>query len=109
MTFFSKKLTELMNRHDVSDQKLADDLGISRTTVLRWRNGERSPKLNKIPEIAEYFSTTPEELIGESKEPSINNLNDKQILIASHIDEDVTNEDMDDILRYIELIKKSKK
>ncbi|MDT2011221.1 helix-turn-helix transcriptional regulator [Carnobacterium divergens] len=109
MSFFANKLTELMKSHDVSDQKLADDLNISRTTVLRWRKGERSPKLNKISEIAKYFSITPEELIGESSKKSKENLSPNQILVASHIDDDVTEEEMNDILRYIELIKNATK
>lgn len=47
MSVFSDKLSELMDKRGVSDAKLADDLNVNRTTVLRWRSGERNPKLPK--------------------------------------------------------------
>ncbi|MEG0471827.1 MAG: XRE family transcriptional regulator [Solibacillus sp.] len=59
MSVFSEKLTELMAMRDINDTKLAEDLKVSRTTVLRWRSGERNPKLPKVKEIAEYFNVSP--------------------------------------------------
>lgn len=65
MSIFSDKLTELMEQQKISDTKLADDLKVSRTTVLRWRTGERSPKLPKVKEIAKYFNISPREFVEE--------------------------------------------
>ncbi|MED0689926.1 LexA family transcriptional regulator [Bacillus licheniformis] len=59
MSVFSDKLSELMNRQKIGDTKLAEDLNVSRTTVLRWRTGERTPKLPKMKEVAEYFNVSP--------------------------------------------------
>lgn len=63
MSVFSERLTELMDAQKLSDTKLAEDLNVSRTTVLRWRTGERSPKLPKIKEIADYFGVSPTEFV----------------------------------------------
>lgn len=63
MSIFSKKLSELMEQQKLSDTKLAEDLNVSRTTVLRWRTGERSPKLPKLREIADYFNISPTEFV----------------------------------------------
>lgn len=59
MSVFSEKLTELMDMKDINDAELAQDLKVSRTTVLRWRTGERNPKLPKVKEIADYFNVSP--------------------------------------------------
>lgn len=63
MSVFSKRLTELMEEQKLSDTKLSEDLNVSRTTVLRWRTGERSPKLPKLNEIANYFNVSPKEFV----------------------------------------------
>lgn len=63
MSVFSDKLTELMDQQKIGDTKLAEDLKVSRTTVLRWRTGERSPKLPKLKEIAAYFNISPKEFV----------------------------------------------
>ncbi len=63
MSYFSQILAELMNKFDINDQKLADDLGVDRSTVSRWRKGERSPKLDALPKIANYFSVSPRDFV----------------------------------------------
>lgn len=66
MSVFSDKLSELMDKRGVSDAKLADDLNVNRTTVLRWRSGERNPKLPKMKEIADYFGVSPKVFVENS-------------------------------------------
>ncbi|MBC2368135.1 helix-turn-helix transcriptional regulator [Listeria booriae] len=131
MNYFAKRLSELMDKNHTTDSELADKLEVSRTTVLRWRTGERSPKLSKISSIAEYFNvpptyflyqepiiTTVEESQKSQKNRSvpstdempfvdkITNLSIPQITIASHVDPDATEEDMEEILAFIEMKKK---
>ncbi|MET1374834.1 helix-turn-helix transcriptional regulator, partial [Staphylococcus aureus] len=52
MSSFSSNLERLMNKRDMSDSELAELVDVNRTTVTRWRKGIRSPKLDKLPEIA---------------------------------------------------------
>lgn len=59
MEYFAKRLSELMDKRNMSDDELADKLNVSRTTILRWRKGERSPKMSKIPDIAKEFGVHP--------------------------------------------------
>lgn len=56
---------------DMSDDKLAEAVNVNRTTVSRWRSGERSPKLEKLPEIASIFNVNPQVFIGENDSLSI--------------------------------------
>ncbi|MCE5737770.1 helix-turn-helix transcriptional regulator [Staphylococcus pseudintermedius] len=66
MTSFSSNLERLMNKRDMSDSDLATLVDVNRTTVTRWRKGIRSPKLDKLPEIANVFGVEPLDLISES-------------------------------------------
>lgn len=86
------------------------------------RGNEVKPSPETLKTLSEVYNTDYNYLMKlagylESEEPpkKINDLNELDSkdnnlkLIASHIDDDVTEEDMEDILKYIELIKKSKK
>lgn len=59
MSIFSSKLSELMDQQKINDAQLAEKLNVSRTTIVRWRSGERSPKLGKMKEIADFFGVSP--------------------------------------------------
>lgn len=65
MNTFNEVLKELMDKFDMSDSHLAELVGVNRSTVVRWRNGIRSPKLEKIPEIASVFEVDPKVFIGK--------------------------------------------
>lgn len=65
MSIFSDKLSYLMKQNDMSDETLADLIGVNRTTISRWRTGERSPKMEKLPEIATIFNVDPRIFVGE--------------------------------------------
>ncbi|WP_449126003.1 helix-turn-helix domain-containing protein [Staphylococcus chromogenes] len=71
MSSFSSNLERLMNKRDMSDSELAELVDVNRTTVTRWRKGIRSPKLDKLPEIANVFGVKPLDLIHEMDDPKI--------------------------------------
>lgn len=56
-----KKLRTLKN---VTQEELADHLGISYQAVSRWEKGQCYPDIELIPEIANYFETGLDELMG---------------------------------------------
>ena len=78
MSIFSERLAELMEQQKINDTKLAEDLSVSRTTVLRWRTGERSPKLPKLKEIANYFNVSPKEFVEDELLDSERSLSQRQ-------------------------------
>ncbi|OEL06865.1 hypothetical protein AST13_02170 [Staphylococcus xylosus] len=71
MTSFPENLSYLMDKHDINDSKLAELVDVNRTTVTRWRKGVRSPKIEKLPEIAEVFNVEPLDLIKENNDSEI--------------------------------------
>ena len=50
---FDKALREWRRRRKISQQELADLLGVTRNTVINWEAGKSSPDLEKIPAICE--------------------------------------------------------
>lgn len=71
MTSFSSNLERLMNKRDMSDSDLANLVDVNRTTVTRWRKGIRSPKLDKLPEIANIFGVEPLDLVSENNKNKV--------------------------------------
>lgn len=72
MSVFSDRLSKLMRKNDITDEELGSLVGVNRTTVTRWRTGERSPKMEKLPEISAVFNVDPRIFVGE--EPTANTL-----------------------------------
>ncbi|HFK0084903.1 TPA: helix-turn-helix domain-containing protein [Listeria monocytogenes] len=92
---FSKKLAELRKKKGYSQYKLAEELGFSRGQIANYEQGSREPDYQTLMKIAKYFNVSTDYLLcGES-----NKIIDT---IAAHIDPDATEEEMEEILAYIE-------
>lgn len=53
---FSSLFDLLCEESNKNNAEIAELLDVDRATIGRWRTGERSPKLSKIPEIAKLFN-----------------------------------------------------
>lgn len=56
MQTFGQKLAELRKSRKLSQQELADDLGISNMTVSRWEKEESLPDVATILTLSKYFN-----------------------------------------------------
>lgn len=59
------KLKELRKKHKMSQQDLADLVGIHRTAYLRMESGERLPKVDLAIKLAQVFNISVEEVFGK--------------------------------------------
>lgn len=50
----------------MTQQELADALGVRRLTVLRWESGECTPDVRTLRHLAEVLGTTVGALLGEA-------------------------------------------
>ena len=48
----------------MTQQELADRVGVSFQTVSRWETGAGEPELSLLPALAEYFQVTVDQLLG---------------------------------------------
>jgi transcriptional regulator with XRE-family HTH domain len=61
-TFDAVALVVLRQRRGLSQQKLADALGVSRQAVSDWERGCKHPEINKLPLLAEVLRCNMEDL-----------------------------------------------
>lgn len=58
-----EKIRLLRKKNDVTQDRLADHLGVTPQAVSRWESGVCYPDMNYLPAIADYFSVTMDELL----------------------------------------------
>lgn len=71
---FDENLRNLRKDKDFSQEYLAEKMNVSRQTISKWENGTAMPDLKKLTELAEFFDTSMDELLGTSA-PVYNSVN----------------------------------
>ncbi|MDE6385281.1 MAG: XRE family transcriptional regulator [Eubacterium sp.] len=61
---FSDNLKALRNERHITQQQLADALGLSRSTIGMYEKGEREPDFETSEAIADYFNVRLDDLVG---------------------------------------------
>ena len=61
---FSEKLTALRKQKGLSQEALAEQLGVSRQAISKWERNEAQPELSKLIALCELFGVSPNELLG---------------------------------------------
>ena len=114
MTMFStlEKIKELAQKQGISLQKVAEDLGYSINYLYTLK--EKTPKSDRLQEIADYFNVSTDYLLGRTDNPTIA----KDDTIAGYTSDDLrkmaenaktfdgkplTEEDIDAIQNIIEI------
>ena len=59
---FSSNLEKLLKERKVTQQMLADILGVSRITVTNYINGSKMPRIEKVIEISLVFEVVVDSL-----------------------------------------------
>ena len=74
MTFeIANRLYELRKKHNLSQEELAEKLGVSRQAVSKWERCEASPDTDNLIALAKIYDLTLDELIyGEKEEKNEN-------------------------------------
>ena len=52
------KILELRKKNNLSQEKLAEQVGVARQTISKWELGETSPNLKQSKKLSEIFPTT---------------------------------------------------
>lgn len=60
---FAKNLNSIMEGCDRTPSDIVNLLGVSKSTVSSWRNGEKMPRMDKIEALANYFGCLKSDLI----------------------------------------------
>lgn len=68
MESIGRRIAELRKKANMTQMELADHMGITFQSISNWERGNTMPDISKLPELAELFDVTIDELLGkESK------------------------------------------
>ena len=57
----------LRKRKDITQEELAEHLGISFQSISKWERGEGYPDITMLPDLADFFNTSIDELLGADR------------------------------------------
>ena len=63
-----KKISELRKEKGITQEELADKLGVSPQAVSKWEHDLSCPDIMSLPDIADIFGITIDELFGKTKQ-----------------------------------------
>lgn len=118
MTFyFGENLKRLRKEKDLTQETLAEFLGVSFQTVSKWERGETYPDITMLPIISRFFNVSVDNLLGVNKsleEQKINeylelydNMRLKDLTLTFNKFQKAVKEFPDDfriLIRYMELL-----
>lgn len=106
---FGERLKNILQDNDISQLKLAQELGYTQQAVNRWCNNITEPDNKTIVAIAKYLNISTDYLLGnDNNRPSENEeeLRElgtlKQLLIKNgymNSDEDLTKKELDNLMK----------
>ncbi len=68
---FGEIIRKYRRERDLTQDELAQDIGISSQSVSKWERGDGYPDIMLLPVIARYFGVTIDELLGNDKTDEI--------------------------------------
>ena len=63
---FSEKLKEIRKKEGISQEQLAERIGVTRQAITKWETGKGLPDVENMVIIAEIFKTTIDELLTDT-------------------------------------------
>ncbi|MBO4381258.1 MAG: helix-turn-helix transcriptional regulator, partial [Clostridia bacterium] len=71
------KIKQLRNKASLTQEQLADELGISAQSVSKWETGASMPDITLLPKIAERFGVSIDELFDLTVEQKLNRIDNR--------------------------------
>lgn len=58
-----KKIAELRKKNNLSQEELAEKVGVARQTISKWETGDTTPDINQVKVISKIFNISIDELV----------------------------------------------
>ena len=118
MSGFSNKLRELRRQRKMTQAQLAAELGISKSAVSMYEQGNREPELELLQRMADLFQVSVSAMLGR-EEPLLNgdpelteyleSLRDRpELRMLFSVTKNATKEDVEAAVKIIEALRGSK-
>lgn len=84
---FNEKLAQMRKNNNMSQEQLADRLGVSRQAISKWESGTSMPDMAKILELCKILNCSLEELIDDGINRNTHENNNQKVDINNYIKE----------------------
>ena len=82
----SDNLKRIRKEHNLSQEELAEKLGVSRQSVSKWESGTAFPEMDKVIQICKIFNVNMDDLMNQDIK-AINNTREAKSNINKVIDD----------------------
>lgn len=97
--------TKLCNQKGVSRSRAAADMGLSNSTVTKWKKTGATPSGETLAKIAAYFNVSVDDLIRQEKDPApAGKVTDEDIKFALFEGAPVTDAQYEEVKRFARYI-----
>lgn len=106
---FQLNLKRLRKINNISQERLANDLGYSKQAVSNWEQSKNLPSVEVMKKLAEYFNVTIDELISDKTINEFEHL--KTLLKANGLinpTDDISKKDVEMLMKQFEIYKQYK-
>ena len=100
---FAKNLNMYMQRKGITQKELAEIVGVSAPTMNEWIKAKKTPRMNKIEMLADYFGILKSDLIEEKT------IENSPVEMAQLHFEMVTDEDLTELFPDFKKLDKNKR
>ena len=100
MTVF-ERIKTLAKRRSITLKQVTSDLGFSENYFYSLKAGKK-PAADKLVAIADYFNVSVDYLLGREDTAEVND--DHLKVVAAHIDDDATEEEINEILNFTDFV-----
>jgi len=97
-----------MKELNLNQKEIAEKTGVSTSAISRYFNGSRDFPINDAPIFAKVLNINLNYLLGIKTIDDLN-LTGIERIAASHRDDEFTEEDLEDIQKYIDFVKAKRK
>ena len=66
----AKRIQEVRKRKGLTQEQLARNLNVSKSTIAMWETGKRDPDSKMITFISDYFNVSADYLLGNTDDPN---------------------------------------
>lgn len=96
-----KNIRKYRESHNETSLELSEVIGVSRSTISEWENGNKMPRAGSIEKLSQHWKIPKSKILNEQT-PIDTNVQ----TIAAHLNDNVTADQLKKITDYIDYITK---
>lgn len=109
---FIRNLSALLEEKGITQRELAEKIEVTEVTISRYLSGERSPRIEIVSKMAEYFDVSVDYLLGVSdvrNSSSLQNEIDFHVGLSKSEESTLTDEEKDEIRNFAKFVMSKRK